>query len=150
MDSARVERLRQVRTTLRARAAGELARRRAAVAACDMRLAAVRDAETRARDATSARDLGLAFRCADGLARRATVLAAQRTRALAATAEAQATLEVRRRDEAMVARLAARLDERAAARARAAESELLDELALGAYARLRRSRARHVPDGRKP
>jgi flagellar export protein FliJ len=141
VDAHRLDRLRRLRTRLREHASEELARRVAVLAGIEAELAHVRRAEdeTRAGVAATLGDgsggAALAWAYADGLARRATVLAATRVRSRDAVQAARDEVRARRREEEQLDRLAERQAARAMDVARRAAATALDELALRAHGR---------------
>jgi flagellar export protein FliJ len=140
--TARIDRLVELGARLRERAAAELARRAAAVAAVERELVSLRDAETEARAvATNEPEAGatlvLAWAYADGLARRAMGLLDERARALTAAEGAYEEMRERRRREQELAHLAARARERDAASEERERDRALDDVARWSQRRRR-------------
>jgi tetrahydromethanopterin S-methyltransferase subunit H len=140
--SDRVGRLGRVVSRLREHAAGEAARRAQRVGAIDRALATTRAAEDAARaDAAAEGETGaalvLAWAWADELARRAMGLLDDRARAVMSAEGARDTLRERCRTEQQLARLAARIAERAQAYTARDGERRIDELVLRARGRKR-------------
>jgi hypothetical protein len=140
--TGRIERLREIGSRLRARAAVELARHAARVAAIERELASQREAEACARavgttGVEAEATVLLAWAYADGLARRAMGLLDDRAGALTAAEGACETVRERRRREQELARLAARAREQAAADDDRARERALDDFALWSHGRRR-------------